>query len=58
MRAAAPLLSRGSLLLHNVHPAFPLSWFETSFEAAGRPENLRIDEERASAGALLAWLEP
>ena len=58
VRAAAPLLSRGSLLLHNVHPAFPLSWFETSFEAAGRPENLRIDEERASAGALLAWLEP
>ena len=58
VRAAAPLLSRGSLLLHNAHPAFPLSWFETSFEAAGRPEDLRIDEERASAGALLAWLEP
>ena len=50
----APLVSRGGLLLHNVRPGFPLSWFETSFEAAGRPGNLRIDEERVSADALVA----
>ena len=58
VRAAAPLLSRGRLLLHNVHPGFPLSWFETAFEAAGHAENLRIDAERASAETLAAWLEP
>lgn len=58
MRAAAPLLSRGRLLLHDAHPGFPLSWFEESFEAAGRPGNLRIDEERASAEAQAAWLQP
>ena len=58
VRAAAPLLSRGRLLLHNAHPGFPLSWFETSFAAAGRAGNLRIDAERASAGTLAAWLEP
>jgi len=58
VRAAAPLLSRGRLLLHNAHPGFPLSWFETSFDAAGRPGNLRIDAERAPAEALAAWLEP
>ena len=57
VRAAAPLLSRGRLLLHDAHPGFPLSWFEESFEAAGRPGNLRIDEERASAEALADWLE-
>ena len=57
VRAAAPLLSRGRLLLRNVHPGFPLSWFEASFEAAGRPGSLRIDEERASAEALADWLE-
>ena len=56
-RGAAPLLSRSRLLLHNAHAGFPLSWFEESFEVAGRPGNLRIDEERASAGALVAWLE-
>ena len=58
VRAAAPLLSRGRLLLHNAHPGFPLSWFETSFEAAGRQEDLRVDAERASAETLAAWLEP
>ncbi len=58
VRAAAPLLSRGRLLLHAVHPGFPLSWFEASFEAAERPGSLRIDEERVSADALVAWLGP
>ena len=57
-RAVAPLLSGGRLLLHNAHRGFPLSWFETSFEVAGRPGKLRIDEERALAEALAAWLEP
>ena len=57
VRAAAPLLSRGRLLLHNVHPGFPLSWFESSFAAAGRAGNLRIDEEPVSAEALADWLE-
>ena len=57
VRAAAPLLSRGRLLLHNVHPGFPVSWFETSFEAAGRSERLRIHAQRSSAEALVAWLE-
>ena len=57
VRAAAPLLSRSRLLLHNVHPGFPLSWFESSFAAAGRAGDLRIDEERVSAEALADWLE-
>ena len=57
VRAAAPLLSSGRLLLHNTHSGFPLSWFETSFEAAGRPGNLRIDAERTAADLLVAWLE-
>ena len=56
MRAAASLLSRGRLLLHNVHPGFPRSWFEASFEAAGQPGNLLVDARRASAEALVAWL--
>ena len=56
-RAAAPLLSAGALLLHNVRPGFPRSWFEASFAAAGRPEDLRIDEERVSAQALADWLD-
>ena len=58
VRAAGPLLSRRRLWLHNVRAGFPLSWFETSFEAEGRSEYLRIDEERASAEALAAWLMP
>ena len=58
LRAAAPLLSRGRLLLHDIHPGFPLSWFEASFEAAGRPGDLRIDGERASADGLVNWLGP
>ena len=58
VRAAAPLLSRGRLLLHNLHAGFPSRWFETSFEAAAKPESLRIDEERTPAEALVDWLEP
>ena len=57
VRAAAPLLSRGRLLLHNVHARFPLSWFEASFEAAGRSGSLRTSEVRALPEALVAWLE-
>ena len=57
VRAAAPLLSGGRLLLHNIHSGFPAAWFEASFEVAGRSAHLRIDEERASPEALAAWLE-
>ena len=57
VRAAAPLLSRGRLLLHNVHARFPLSWFEASFDAAGRSGSLRTSEARALPEALVAWLE-
>ena len=57
VRAAAPLLSRGRLLLHNVHARFPLPWFEASFDAAGRSGSLRTSEARALPEALVAWLE-
>ena len=56
VRAAAPLLSRGRLLLHNVHARFPVQWFDTSFEAAGKPGDLHVADERLSARALAAWL--
>ena len=58
VRAAAPLLSRGRLLLHNLDAGFPVEWFETSFEAAGESGNLRIDTEVVPAEALAAWLGP
>ena len=57
VRAAAPLLSRGRLLLHEVHARFPVQWFEESFEAAGKSEDLRIGEGGIAAEALVAWLE-
>ena len=57
VRAVGPLLSRGRLLLHNVHHGFPLPWFEASFEFAGRSESLHVSEERLPAEALVAWLE-
>ena len=56
-RAVAPLLSRGRLLLHDIHPGFPLSWYEASFDAAGRSGSLRTSEARALPEALVAWLE-
>ena len=55
VRAAAPLLSRGRLLLHNVHARFPLPWFEASFEAAGRSGSLRTSEARACVGRGSRW---
>ena len=58
LRAAAPLLSRGRLLLHDVHAGFPVQWFETSFEAAGKPEDLRVEEKSIPAAALADWLDP
>ena len=58
LRATAPLLSRGRLLLHNGHAGFPLRWFRAVFEAVGSRESLRIDDARISADALVAWLEP
>ena len=57
VRAAAPLLSRGRLLLHDVHVRFPVQWFEESFEAAGKSEDLRVGEGGIAAEALVAWLE-
>ena len=58
VRAAAPLLSRGRLLLHNLDAGFPVEWFESSFEAAGESGNLRIDADAVPAEALAAWLGP
>ena len=58
VRATAPLLSRGRLLVHNVHAGFPAAWFETSFEAAGKSEDLRIREHSMPAEALADWLDP
>lgn len=57
LRAPGPLLSRGRLLLHNIHGGFPLSGFETSFEIAGRPESLLIHREMIQPNTLVAWLE-
>ena len=58
VRAAAPPLSRGRLLLHNVHPRFPMPWFERAFEAAGKPGSLRTSAGRVPAEAIAIWLEP
>ena len=55
-RAVASLVSDRDVLLHNMHDAFPLSWYRDGFAAAGRADSLRIEEQAASAEALLGWL--
>ncbi len=57
-RAVAVLLSgHADVLLHNAHPAFPVSWFRAAFGAADRGESLAIEEGPLTDGALLAWID-
>lgn len=56
LRAAAPLLASGRLLLHNGHAGFPSSWYQASFEAADNAGGLQVRDGEAAADELLAWL--
>ena len=55
-RGASTLTTGADLLLHNVHEAFPQQWYRSAFDAAGRSEHLRIEEEAVDAETLLDWL--
>ena len=56
-RAVAVLLSeRVDLLLHNLHPSFPRSWFEHAFGAAGRLDKLSLEAEALSRERFLQWI--
>lgn len=56
LRAAAPLLASGRLLLHNGRAGFPSGWYRASFDAAGNEGGLQLRDGEAAAGELLAWL--
>lgn len=55
-RAAAVLLARQRLLLHNAHGAFPSDWYEAAFEAAGNAQGLTLVRDTAEAQPIVDWL--
>jgi hypothetical protein len=57
LRTAVALAAPGRLWIHNAAPSFPVAWCQEAYRAAGAPDALHIQPERASPATIAAWLD-
>jgi dienelactone hydrolase len=56
-RAVAALASTNArVMLHNVHGAFPVAWFNAAFKASGRADSLSVPADAPADSDILEWL--
>ena len=56
MPVLSSLCAPHELLLHNCKGVGPAQWLESSYQAVGRPGNLRHVEERITPEEVIAWV--
>jgi hypothetical protein len=55
LRTAVALSAPGPLWIHNAAPSFPAAWCRQAYAAAGAPDAICVQNERADCAAIVEW---
>jgi hypothetical protein len=56
LRTAATLSAPSPLWVHNAAPSFPAAWCRQAYAAAGAPDAICVQNERADCAAIVEWI--